>query len=509
MRYAIVSRDARGGRPPAPANALRSAPAGSAFERAAEEILSGAMPHWSLSGISMTAPFRKRAIQQNSALVRSVQRKCACGGSGGEHGECEECNKKETALQRRSPGQRVPAAVPPAVSEVLRSPGQPLDTATRGFLERRFGYDFSRVRVHTDYKAAESATSVNALAYTVGRDIVFGAGQFAPSTKAGMNLLAHEITHVVQQNSLDASGQTVAELGQRGDSYERQADQIARLVNSSNPPGWSVKSSLSLSRRPVAVQRNGLNCPTVTDVREECNNATAKCATAADYCKGKFPTPAELDNFIANLKTNFATSDFGANAKRNFGHWLEGTGSDLVMPSKVFAGHSATKDALKTHRSKFLEGVQKRIADGRIKPGTLSDVIPFAGHANAFSLPPPPHSDDLAYAVGGFQLCSNVRVMVTSLGSDRYKVQFAEWKCEAYDCYNWDPGKGIGMGDFNDKTLCCVENAGKAKHFFDLTDVWDNKDPDSTADAEVTVSGGAGSSAAPAKEAPKKEERSR
>lgn len=439
----------------------------------------------------------------------AVQKKCACGGSGGDHGECEECRHEKLSLQRRAAGKHEPAGVSPTISEALRSPGQPLDGATRAFFEPRFGYDFSRVRVHTDQKAAESATSVNALAYTVGRDVVFGAGHFSPSTKAGINLLAHELTHVVQQGSLDGTGQTVAEIGCRGDSYERQADQVAHQVTKSDLPLRGAEPSHSLSRRRLAVQRNDLNCYT-TAVRDECNNATAKCATAADYCKGKFPTAADLDNFIANIKTNFATSDFGPNAKRNFGHWLDGTGSDLVMPTKVFEGHPGTKDALSTHRSKFLEGVQKRIADGRIKPGTLSDVIFYTGHANAFSLPPPPHSDDLAYAVGGFQLCSNVRVMVTSLGSDRYKVQFAEWKCEAFDCYNWDPGKGIGMGDFNDKTLCCVENAGKAKHFFDRTDVWDNKDPDSTADAEVTVTGaGAGSSAPPAKEAPKKKEESR
>jgi len=67
-------------------------------------------------------------------------------------------------------------------------------------MEPRFGHDFSQVQVHTDEKAADSARSVNALAYTVGRDVVFGTGQYAPETTAGKRLLAHELTHVVQQS---------------------------------------------------------------------------------------------------------------------------------------------------------------------------------------------------------------------------------------------------------------------------------------------------------------------
>src|SRR5947209_15066228 len=79
--------------------------------------------------------------------------------------------------------------------------GQPLDAGTRAFMESRFGHDFSRVRVHTDSRAAESAQAINALAYTVGRNVVFGRGQYAPGTSEGSKLLAHELTHVVQTSS--------------------------------------------------------------------------------------------------------------------------------------------------------------------------------------------------------------------------------------------------------------------------------------------------------------------
>jgi hypothetical protein len=89
--------------------------------------------------------------------------------------------------------------VPPSVHQVLRSEGQPLDAITLGFMESRFGQDFSGVRVHTDSSAAQSARDVNAHAFTVGNNVVFGPGEFAPRTNEGRKLLAHELTHVVQQ----------------------------------------------------------------------------------------------------------------------------------------------------------------------------------------------------------------------------------------------------------------------------------------------------------------------
>lgn len=92
------------------------------------------------------------------------------------------------------------ASVPPIVSQVLESPGEPLDTATRSFMEPRFGHDFSQVRVHTAGAAAASAAAVQARAYTVGQHIVLGAGSPAPGSLSGRLLLAHELAHVVQQS---------------------------------------------------------------------------------------------------------------------------------------------------------------------------------------------------------------------------------------------------------------------------------------------------------------------
>jgi Domain of unknown function (DUF4157) len=110
--------------------------------------------------------------------------------------------------------------VPAVVHEVVVAPGQPLDPAIRALMERRFGYDFARVRVHADARAAESAKAVNARAYTIGSHVVLGAGQSSSATPAGRQLLAHELTHVVQQGlgltASEASLEREAAAAERG-----------------------------------------------------------------------------------------------------------------------------------------------------------------------------------------------------------------------------------------------------------------------------------------------------
>jgi len=184
MKHALISE--YGMAPPAAAGLRVGAPH-DAFEReadrAASEVMGGrGRLAWSLSSVGIGAP---------------VQRKCSCGGSGGAEGECEECKKKEM-LQRRAAQGATPSHVPLVVHEVLRSRGQTLDSSTRGFMEARFGHDFSQVRIHDDGRAAASAAAVNALAYTVGSEVVFGAGRYQPSNPEGRRLIAHELTHVVQ-----------------------------------------------------------------------------------------------------------------------------------------------------------------------------------------------------------------------------------------------------------------------------------------------------------------------
>lgn len=158
-----------------------------------------------------------------------LQRACACGQHTHASAECQSCKKKQEGLQRlqgrgdRGEGQ----FAPPIVHDVLRSSGQPLDPATPHLMEPRFNHDFSGVRVHTSAQAAESAQAVDALAYTVGSDIVFGAGQYMPAMSSGQRLLAHELTHVVQQAAFGSTLPQKIEIGAVDDPLERQAQQAA------------------------------------------------------------------------------------------------------------------------------------------------------------------------------------------------------------------------------------------------------------------------------------------
>jgi hypothetical protein len=148
--------------------------AADAVMRMADPVLSTAAPDISATG--------------NNRLRRSCS---ACKADE----DRQTLRAKEGAASGRGPGE-----APPIVQDVLSSPGQALDPDNRSFLETRFGADFSKVRVHTDSRAAHSARAVNAQAYTVGTHVVFETQRYAPSTSEGRRLLAHELTHVLQQN---------------------------------------------------------------------------------------------------------------------------------------------------------------------------------------------------------------------------------------------------------------------------------------------------------------------
>ena len=138
------------------------------------------------------------SLRADSLLQRRRQKDCACGGT------CSKCRvgqfepENDQHIEDGS-DHSWSQPIPGIVGDVLNSAGEPLDAGTRAAMEPRFGHDFGKVRVHSDARAAESARSLHALAYTVGSNIVFGAGQYKSQTESGQHLLAHELTHVVQQ----------------------------------------------------------------------------------------------------------------------------------------------------------------------------------------------------------------------------------------------------------------------------------------------------------------------
>jgi hypothetical protein len=171
-------------------------------------------------------------------------------------------------LQCKSQARHSNSFALPVVGEVLRSPGQPLGDATREFMESRFGHDFSGVRVHTDAKAAESARSVNALAYTVGRDVVFGQERYAPEAPAGRELLAHELVHTIQQGANRNAMQTQFAIDDPESLAEKEADDAAEHVMAGAPATKTLTPSQLAIQRETPGSDTGKKPPEKKDAGE-------------------------------------------------------------------------------------------------------------------------------------------------------------------------------------------------------------------------------------------------
>jgi hypothetical protein len=133
-------------------------------------------------------------------------------------------------------------AIPRDVGNVLDDPGRPLDATALSAFQTRFGYDFSSVRIHADERAAASAASVSARAYTIGRHVVFGRGEYAPQTSTGRKLIGHELAHVVQQSR---GGPAVPSAGDA--SLEAAADDAANQASRGGPVLVAGRSAVGIA----------------------------------------------------------------------------------------------------------------------------------------------------------------------------------------------------------------------------------------------------------------------
>jgi Domain of unknown function (DUF4157) len=146
------------------------------------------------------------------------------------HRKCVACEQEDKDLMPKENGSgQIDEAAIDRVHRAVQGGGQHLDDATRNFMEPRFGHDFSQVRIHADSQAAESAKGINARAYTLGQDVVFASGEYAPNTDSGKQLLAHELTHVVQQSG---GIQTKLATGKSQNTHGQKADRQTEAVTS-------------------------------------------------------------------------------------------------------------------------------------------------------------------------------------------------------------------------------------------------------------------------------------
>ena len=190
-----------------------------------------------------TAQAKGKASIAPAAVAGFTQRRCGCGQHVTGVPQCPECAKKSPRLHRKKANEaRFDEQFFDAHEVLAQSQGQALDGHARGYMEARFQHDFSQVRVHTGATAAATAQAVNALAFTFGRDIVFGADQYAPRTARGIALLAHELTHVVQQAGGVTAARSAKVLSEPNDAAEREADAVAQQIMAPS------------SRKPVTVK---------------------------------------------------------------------------------------------------------------------------------------------------------------------------------------------------------------------------------------------------------------
>ncbi len=272
-----------------------------------------------------------------------LQRQCACGQHTSAGGECKACKQKRGGtLQRAAISPSPVHDVPPIVHEVLRSPGQPLDAKTRALMEPRFGRDFSQVRVHADAKAVESARAVHALAYTVGSDIAFGRGRYAPGNREGQKLLAHELAHVVQQSKVAQFAQSHLRIDAPDSKGEKEADAassameqdlpaigvtdgyatLARQLAADTPESGAVNRTPQVecvkrlggcaNTRPGGIPSSEEIATYNTECRGETGYTGEDVTPTDDECRGIMPPPSPTSVFLCSK--DLETSPLGTHA---------------------------------------------------------------------------------------------------------------------------------------------------------------------------------------------------
>lgn len=224
--------------------------------------------------LSIDALQMQRAVG-NTAVRGLVQRMCAdCAKGGAKCAHCHDEDEAQVARMQRSANGSGPTSaattsavsssgaqgVPSSVRAVLSQTGSPLSAETRATMEAGFGRSFASVRVHTGAAAAQSAADVGALAYAVGGHIVFGAGKFAPGTALGSHLLAHELTHVVQQRYSHVDLDRLALDAGPASAPEREAEAMAARVTAGERATFSPIDSTNLVQRKMVEDEPAGGC---------------------------------------------------------------------------------------------------------------------------------------------------------------------------------------------------------------------------------------------------------
>lgn len=278
--------------------------------------------------------------------VASLERACSCGGHGHSTEGCTSCRSGGGLIQRCAENGDPGCAC--GVDEVLHAPGRPLEADLRGEMGRRFGTDFSRVRVHTDAGAAATAARLNARAYTVGNDIVFAAGRYAPHSADGRRLLAHELTHVVQQ-SHGPIGAGASGVSSPGSPLEHEAHSVAdRVLGGQDVRGQPTRAPGGQIARDAAPRRasGGRRGGGVTQVDINCADKTIHFngprahtwqLSECDLSDGDYDATVEVQHHPIT-KVNFRLRNAPEGTRFRFGYRV--MGNEASPDELVRAGQS-------------------------------------------------------------------------------------------------------------------------------------------------------------------------
>jgi len=214
---------------------------------------------------------------------------------------------------------------PSIVHNVLRSSGQLLQPATRDFMESRFGFDFSGVRVHADTRAADSARAVQARAYTVGQNVVFGSGEYRPETTAGKRLLAHELAHTVQQGAAVAAPNAQRKASRPDNFHEgisglgagdeelytepvRISTRPAALQRTASFAAGTVHETFNLAERVLAGAGAGFTPPLLNGT-QILSAATARAQIVRPTLGGRSLDDGTTESWVNSVGTNTGSYD--------------------------------------------------------------------------------------------------------------------------------------------------------------------------------------------------------
>ena len=198
---------------------LRISQPGDEYEHDANKVAEQIMRRPTTNSIYLTAAKKEKSVDRDCEACGAMQKR--------------EKNDKQSNISRKTSiksSKKETEEITNNVNSVLSIGGSSLDADTREFMESRFGYDFSKVKIHSDETAAQSARSVNALAYTVGNDIVFDKGMYMPGTVEGRGLLAHELTHIIQQAPIVGRLNGILTVEPSSSSFEHEAQQASESV---------------------------------------------------------------------------------------------------------------------------------------------------------------------------------------------------------------------------------------------------------------------------------------